>query len=300
MTWFKIDDGFADHPKVDALHEGKHAEAALALWVLAGAWCAKQLTDGHVPAGRVRRFGLRNSDVAASELVRVGLWIEVNGGYQFHQWTEHQPTREDVLDERERKKKNQRESRRRRRQAGDMTAGHHDVTGDMPGDATDSSPVSHHGPTRPDPSRPTADAVGASASVEDEPESRYGRRLRDLRLAWRAKYRERFAMDAAGNCDAEMREALAVLESATGGDDEALRALTEAVLDGYFADDYLRRTPRAASARNFVGRLNALVIAAKQATLDADPLDYDPARHGSPKSPKNRAKWNAYIDRMAS
>lgn len=41
MTWFKVDDGFYDHPKVENL-----SMAARGLWVTAGSWCAKQLTDG--------------------------------------------------------------------------------------------------------------------------------------------------------------------------------------------------------------------------------------------------------------
>lgn len=101
MTWFRIDDNFADHPKVDALLEGKHGEAAIALWTLAGAWCAKHLTDGVVPAGRVRRFGLRNPDTLATELVRVGLWEETADGFAFHDWHKYQPSRATVEMERE-------------------------------------------------------------------------------------------------------------------------------------------------------------------------------------------------------
>ncbi|AKF06065.1 hypothetical protein [Sandaracinus amylolyticus] len=159
MTWFKVDDGFTDHPKVDALLEGKHAEVALALWTLAGCWCAKQLTDGFVPAGRIRRFGLKSPDAAAAELVRVGLWVVVPEGFQFHQWTEHQPSREDVLAERDRKARNKRDSRARKR--GDQPSA---STGESPGASpvtkppvTDDKPVSHHVPTRPDPSRPDHD-----------------------------------------------------------------------------------------------------------------------------------------------
>lgn len=33
MTWFKVDDGFYDHPKVDQL-----PNAAVGLWVKCGAW----------------------------------------------------------------------------------------------------------------------------------------------------------------------------------------------------------------------------------------------------------------------
>lgn len=96
MTWFKVDDGFADHPKVDALLTSKHGAAALALWTLAGSWCAKHLTDGAVPSSRVGRFGIPHATLAAAELVRVGLWRVSADGFVFHDWTTYQPTRESV------------------------------------------------------------------------------------------------------------------------------------------------------------------------------------------------------------
>lgn len=49
MTWFKLDDGFYDHPKVADL-----PNAAVGLWVKAAVWCSKHLTDGVVPASRRR------------------------------------------------------------------------------------------------------------------------------------------------------------------------------------------------------------------------------------------------------
>lgn len=93
MTWFKVDDGFADHPKVEALLEGAHAECAIALWVTCGSWCAKHLTDGFVPMSRVKRSGYKHAEKGAAELVRVGLWEAGAGGFQFRGWSEYQPTR---------------------------------------------------------------------------------------------------------------------------------------------------------------------------------------------------------------
>jgi hypothetical protein len=164
VTWFKVDDGFADHPKVDALLEGKHADGALALWTLAGCWCAKQLTDGLVPAGRIRRFGLKNPDAAAAELVRVGLWVTVPDGFQFHQWTDHQPTREQVLADRAAAAERQRRRRDKRRDEsvnhGESHDGCHAVTS---GEVTEPEGVSHSPPTRPDPARPKNNNMSAGA-----------------------------------------------------------------------------------------------------------------------------------------
>ena len=41
MTWFRVDDTLAMHPKVYAA-----GNAAMGLWVRAGAWSMQQLTDG--------------------------------------------------------------------------------------------------------------------------------------------------------------------------------------------------------------------------------------------------------------
>lgn len=91
MTWFKVDDSFYDHPKVfDA------PDCALALWLRAGAWSARSLTDGFVPAKLPARL-CDDPDTAVKELVDRGLWLRAKGGYQFHDWDEYQPRREEVL-----------------------------------------------------------------------------------------------------------------------------------------------------------------------------------------------------------
>lgn len=93
MAWFKVDDGFYDNPKVVGIpHE------AIALWLLAGTWASKQLTDGSVPAAMVGRLGC--SLDAAEALVEAGLWDRFNGDYQFHDWDDYQPTRADVEERR--------------------------------------------------------------------------------------------------------------------------------------------------------------------------------------------------------
>lgn len=90
MTWFKVDDSFYDHPKVfDA------PDCALALWVRAGSWSARNLTDGFVPAKMPARF-CDDPDTAVRELVDRGLWRRTKGGYRFHDWTTYQPTKEEA------------------------------------------------------------------------------------------------------------------------------------------------------------------------------------------------------------
>lgn len=92
MTWFKVDDSFYDHPKVfDA------PDCAVALWVRAGTWSARNLTEGFVPAGLPARL-CDDHDTAVRELVRRGLWSRTQGGYRFHDWTKYQPSKAEVED----------------------------------------------------------------------------------------------------------------------------------------------------------------------------------------------------------
>ncbi|MEA9983673.1 hypothetical protein [Subtercola sp. RTI3] len=93
MPWFKIDDGFHGHPKVVELDL-----AAVGLWTLAGSWCAKYLTDGFIALKTVRRMG--GDESLADALVAADLWIATDDGYQFNDWSDYQPLKKTVLDER--------------------------------------------------------------------------------------------------------------------------------------------------------------------------------------------------------
>lgn len=58
----------------------------------------QQLTDGFVPSGVVASLGGDWDDTAA--LVNAGLWHQADGGFQFHDWAEYQPTKEQIQAER--------------------------------------------------------------------------------------------------------------------------------------------------------------------------------------------------------
>jgi hypothetical protein len=96
MTWFKVDDSLHGHPKLVELESGPRFAEAIALWTIAGSWCAHHLTDGRVPTAALRKLVPFPAAKAAAELVRVGLWTEADGGYQFHGWSDYQPTKERV------------------------------------------------------------------------------------------------------------------------------------------------------------------------------------------------------------
>ena len=107
MTWFKVDDAFWAHPKTLAL-----SDAAVALWVRAGSYCAQHLTDGAVPASAL--WMMRSDEFVAHDLVAAGLWKQTPTGYLFHDWAKYQPTRESIEAEREAGRERQRASREKR------------------------------------------------------------------------------------------------------------------------------------------------------------------------------------------
>jgi hypothetical protein len=93
MAWGKVDDQLAFHPKV--LFAGNEA---LGVWVRSLSYSCQMLTDGFVPSEIVEAFDGWNS---ALRLVQSGLWIQVDGGFQFHNWSDYQPSSVVVRERRE-------------------------------------------------------------------------------------------------------------------------------------------------------------------------------------------------------
>ncbi|HHY95890.1 MAG TPA: hypothetical protein GX513_12920 [Firmicutes bacterium] len=127
MPWVRIDEEFTQHPKLMRV-----GPLGIALQVAALCYCNKNLTDGFIPwaAARTlvpweflgpqepqgrRRFqigvtsGMAGEDVSPDFVIRLlvdaGIWQEVDGGYIIHDYLEYQPSREEVLAERERNRK---------------------------------------------------------------------------------------------------------------------------------------------------------------------------------------------------
>jgi hypothetical protein len=107
MPWFQVDDGFPGHPKVAGIRRGPTRERAAGLWVLAGAWSSKYLTEGAIPRHQVEELGCTKA--SAQSLVEAGLWHANGhdcdecpqpppGGYQFHNWTQSNMSKEQALD----------------------------------------------------------------------------------------------------------------------------------------------------------------------------------------------------------
>lgn len=98
MPWFKVDDQLAFNAKVVAA-----GNEAMGLWVRCGSWSSAQLTDGFIPTHMANAManGMAK-ECGADALVMAGLWDEVEGGYQFHDWSEFQPS---ASSEREKRRK---------------------------------------------------------------------------------------------------------------------------------------------------------------------------------------------------
>jgi hypothetical protein len=106
MPWAKIDDDLHGHPKV--LSAGLEA---MGLWVLAISWTAHYLTDGFIPDEQIARLGATQE--LAQRLVSAGMWEQVDGGYQIHDYLEYNPTGDKVRAEREAAKERMRNLRNR-------------------------------------------------------------------------------------------------------------------------------------------------------------------------------------------
>lgn len=81
MAWLRIDDGFADHPKIVQL--GKPEQRWTWLEVLT--YCARQRTAGKVPAG-INDVIRRATPAFLKRCVAVGLLDEKDGALSVHDW----------------------------------------------------------------------------------------------------------------------------------------------------------------------------------------------------------------------
>lgn len=110
MPWFQVDDGLASHPKVTKLKRGATRERAMGLWVLAGSWSARYLTEGQIPREQIDELGCTMT--AASWLLGNRMWHEAghdcdecpqpatDDGFVYHDWTQANRTMQEVLDKR--------------------------------------------------------------------------------------------------------------------------------------------------------------------------------------------------------
>ena len=105
MVWVKLDDRFAEHPKILAL-----SDKAFRLHVAALCWCGRHLSDGVIPKNAHTQLGGTASTVR--ELLHAGLWVKSETGHVIHDYLKFNPTAAKVE-----------KLRRERSDAGKMGAG---------------------------------------------------------------------------------------------------------------------------------------------------------------------------------
>lgn len=97
MPWVRFDDGFDDSDDIDNM-----STDAIALHVCATTWSSRNLTDGFIPEGRVRKLPGGN-DQAIAELCagEKPWWVRVSGGFQVRSYLKYNPSGQEFKERRE-------------------------------------------------------------------------------------------------------------------------------------------------------------------------------------------------------
>lgn len=178
--WARLDDGYFDHPKI-----AQASQNAISLHVASIVYAAQQLTDGFIAEGVVPLVAVKAKiapdqiGAAVAALLTIppgygaGLWETADGGYAVHDFLEYNPSRAQVLTQREATRKRVSDLRGRRR--GTSIELVSDDQGEIEGDVTALQPrlygVSNTSPvpapptsTRPNPSHTQKQQRGAPQS----------------------------------------------------------------------------------------------------------------------------------------
>ena len=103
MPWAKLDDGYLTHPK--AMRAGIEGRA---LHVAAILYSSRELTDGQIETGVLPGLGglagVKNAAKTAELLVILGLFERTATGYAVHDYLDYNPSRADVMADRESKR----------------------------------------------------------------------------------------------------------------------------------------------------------------------------------------------------
>ena len=148
MGWVRIDDNFADHPKVIAL-----SDAAFRLFITGLCYSNRQLTDGVVPYQIVMAWVGDNPEKPSDELEDQNLWERVDKGFKIRSYDEYQPTRESV----EHKRAQARERLQRFREKRN-------------GNAIETATPTHPNPTQPNPNKDIKDNYYLTENEEERTE----------------------------------------------------------------------------------------------------------------------------------
>lgn len=102
LPWIRLDTNIGLNPKILALTESKRHRAAFA-YVCSLAYCGGHGLDGFIP--KVVLPVIHATTAEAKALVDVGLWIELEGGWQINGWDEYQVSSDETRARRDKARK---------------------------------------------------------------------------------------------------------------------------------------------------------------------------------------------------
>ena len=117
MTWVRLSDTFADDPRLE-----EAGPEAFVVHVAGLCYCARQLTDGRIPARAAHRlWSVPDVGSAIEALIKVGVWNAIDGGYAIAGYLDEQPDAATVRHQQELKRARQSRWLSRARQGGDAS-----------------------------------------------------------------------------------------------------------------------------------------------------------------------------------
>lgn len=93
LTWVRLDCAFPRNPKVTELAHMK-AWRSIAVYIGGLSYSGEQGLDGFLPASCMQWIYGTPKD--ADNLIRVGLWHAVTGGWEINDWHDYQPSAEEA------------------------------------------------------------------------------------------------------------------------------------------------------------------------------------------------------------
>jgi len=163
MAWVRLDDNFADHPKIIGL-----SDSAFRLFIEALCYANRYLTDGVIPYVAFTNMHNAGGD---QELIDAGLWEyeEENNRFIIRSYTEYQPTKEKVSVKREQARERVKQFREKKRSQPTQ-------------DETQMKRESYPSPTQPNPTQPNP-TTSTTAEVSDETSMAIAPRVNSAKVA---------------------------------------------------------------------------------------------------------------------
>jgi len=164
MSWVRIDDNFADHPKVVEL-----SDSSFRVYVEALCYANRFLTDGAIGYVAYNKMNWNEQD--AEDLIRVGLWENDPDNFQYliRSYTEYQPTKEKVSVKREQARERVKQFREKKRA--------HSDSGE-----TQMKRESYPSPTQPNPTQPNP-TTSTTSEVSSETSMAVAPRVNSAKIA---------------------------------------------------------------------------------------------------------------------